>query len=86
MVLAGDEDVAIVVAGAEVLRVDGATSGAFGTSTRAFTITLAVTARESQLLTAALADGDLVVTRVTGAAPAANTPPIRLDAVTRSGG
>jgi hypothetical protein len=41
-------------------------------------VTLAVDARESQLLAAALADGDFVLTRVTGAPSAADLPPLAI--------
>ena len=39
-------------------------------------VTLAVDARQSQLLAAALADGDFVLTRVTGAPSSADLPPL----------
>ena len=39
-------------------------------------VTLAVDARESQLLAGALAHGDFVLTRVTGAPSAADLPPL----------
>jgi Flp pilus assembly protein CpaB len=74
VVAAGDDEVTIVVAGAEVLDVDG--DDAFGTRRGEIRVTLAVDARESQLLTAALADGDFVLTRVTGAPPAGDLPPL----------
>ena len=74
VVVAGDDEVTIVVAGAEVLDVDG--DDAFGTRRGEVRVTLAVDARESQLLTAALADGDFVLTRVTGAPSSADSPPL----------
>jgi Flp pilus assembly protein CpaB len=74
VVVAGDDEVTIVVAGAEVLDVDG--DDAFGTRRGEVRVTLAVDARESQLLTAALADGDFVLTRVTGAPSSADLPPL----------
>jgi Flp pilus assembly protein CpaB len=74
VVVAGDDAVTIVVAGAEVLDVDG--DDAFGTRRGEVRVTLAVDARESQLLTAALADGDFVLTRVTGAPSSVDLPPL----------
>jgi Flp pilus assembly protein CpaB len=74
VVVAGDDAVTIVVAGAEVLDVDS--DDAFGTRRGEVRVTLAVDARESQLLAAALADGDFVLTRVTGAPSAADLPPL----------
>jgi Flp pilus assembly protein CpaB len=74
VVVAADDAVTIVVAGAEVLDVDD--DDAFGTRRGEVRVTLAVDARESQLLAAALADGDFVLTRVTGAASAADLPPL----------
>jgi Flp pilus assembly protein CpaB len=74
VVVAGDDEVTIVVADAEVLDVDG--DDAFGTRRGEVRVTLAVDARESQLLTAALADGDFVLTRVTGAPSSADLPPL----------
>jgi len=76
VVVAGDDAVSIVVAGAEVLDVDD--DDAFGTRRGEVRVTLAVDARESQLLAAALADGDFVLTRVTGAASAADLPPLAI--------
>jgi len=74
VVVAGDDEVAIVVAGAEVLDVDG--DDAFGTRRGEVRVTLAVDARQSQLLAAALADGDFVLTRVTGAPSSSDLPPL----------
>jgi Flp pilus assembly protein CpaB len=74
VIAAADDTVNIVVAGVEVLDVDG--DDAFGTRRGEVRITLAVDARESQLLTAALADGDFVLTRVTGAPSSADLPPL----------
>jgi Flp pilus assembly protein CpaB len=76
VVLAGDDEVTIVVAAAEVLAVDG--NDAFGTRRGEVRVTLAVDARESQLLAAALADGDFVLTRVTGAPSSADLPPLAI--------
>ena len=79
VVLAGQQEVAIVVPGAEVLAVDRGDSGTFAAATRQITVTLAVDARESQLLTAALTDGDVAITRVTGARSAVGTPPLPVE-------
>jgi Flp pilus assembly protein CpaB len=79
VVLAGQQDVAIVVPGAEVLAVDKGDGGTFASAARQITVTLAVDARESQLLTAALADGDIAITRVTGARSAVGTPPVTVE-------
>ena len=46
-----------------------------------FTVTLAVDARQSQLLAAAIADGEVSLTRTTGARSARGTPPLDLDRV-----
>ena len=77
--LAGQQEVAIVVPGAQVLAVDRGDSGTFAAATRQITVTLAVDARESQLLTAALTDGDVAITRVTGARSAVGTPPLPVE-------
>jgi Flp pilus assembly protein CpaB len=74
VVVADRGTAAIVVAAAEVLDVE-ADDGSFG-SRRDVSVTLAVDARESQLLTAALASGDFVLTRVTGASSAAGVQPV----------
>src|SRR4029453_18753981 len=70
VVVAGDDAVSIVVADAEGLGVDDA--DALGARRGEVRVTLAVDARESQLLAAALADGDFVLTRVTGSPSAAD--------------
>jgi Flp pilus assembly protein CpaB len=69
-------EVAVVVADAEVLDVKDSGSGGLGAVDADFAITLAVDVRESQLLTAAIADGEFVVTRSTGADSAAQAPPL----------
>ena len=79
VVLAGQHEIAIVVAGGEVLAVDRGDGGTFTASSDRLTVTLAVDARESQLLTAGLADGDLAITRVTGARSATGTPPLPVE-------
>jgi Flp pilus assembly protein CpaB len=69
-------EVAVVVADAQVLDVNDADGGGLGAVDADFAITLAVDVRESQLLTAAIADGEFVVTRSTGADSAAQAPPL----------
>ena len=69
-------EVAVVVADAEVLDVKDSGSGGLGAVDADFAITLAVDVRESQLLAAAIADGEFVVTRSTGAESAAQAPPL----------
>jgi pilus assembly protein CpaB len=82
VVVATASEVAIIVAGAEVLGVHrGGGGGAFGGVGDQFAITLAVDARESQLLTAAVTDGDLMITRTTGAPSAEGTPPLAIDRI-----
>lgn len=82
VVVATASEVAIVVSGAEVLAVhSGDHGGAFGGVGDEFSITLAVDARESQLLTAATTDGDVMITRTTGAPSADGMPPLPIDRV-----
>jgi pilus assembly protein CpaB len=84
VVVATTQEVAIVVADAEVLGVEGGDrGGAFGGVDQQFAVTLAVDAQESQLLTAATVDGDVMITRTTGARSAEGTPPLPID---RTGG
>jgi Flp pilus assembly protein CpaB len=77
----GAREVSIILADAEVLAVDARARGGIGESTSPFTVTLAVSARQSQLLAAAVADGDVSITRTTGARPAAGTAPQPLERV-----
>jgi Flp pilus assembly protein CpaB len=84
VVVAAADEVAIIVADAEVLDVHGGDGGgAFGGVGDQFAVTLAVDARESQLLTAAVTDGDVMITRTTGAPTAEGTPPVPIE---RTGG
>jgi Flp pilus assembly protein CpaB len=76
VLVARGSEVSIVVADAEVLDVHDPGGGGLGDVDAEFAITLAVDVRESQLLTAALADGEFVVTRSTGADSAAQAPPL----------
>ena len=81
VILAGSHEVSIIVADAEVLSVGRPNrGGAFGGVDDKFTVTLAVDERESQLVAAGIAGGDIVVTRTTGARPATSTPPLPVDA------
>jgi Flp pilus assembly protein CpaB len=78
VVVAWEREIAIVVAGARVLDVQAPGGGALGIDSE-LGVTLAVDARGAQLLAAATADGDVFLTRATGAASAAGTPPLTID-------
>jgi Flp pilus assembly protein CpaB len=80
VVVARDGTATVVVAGIEVLDVGDDGAGAFGSGRDEITITLAVDVPDSQRLAAVLADGDFVLTRVTGAVSAAGAPPVALQA------
>src|SRR5829696_4873293 len=81
VILAGNHEVSIIVADAEVLSVGRPDRrAAFGGVDDKFTVTLAVDARESQLVAAGIAGGDIVITRTTGSGPAEATPPLPVDA------
>ena len=82
VVVADGGTATIVVAAAEVLDVE-ADDGSIGSRRGDVSVTLAVDARESQLLTAALASGDFVLTRVTGAVSAAGAQPVVISGGTR---
>ncbi len=75
VVIAEDGVAAIAAAGLEVLDVDDGDGGAFGARRGEIVITLAVDAHDSQVLASALAGGEFVLTRVTGASPAVATAP-----------
>jgi Flp pilus assembly protein CpaB len=80
VILTGSHEVSIIVADAEVLSVGRPNrGGAFGGVDDKFTVTLAVDERESQLVAAGIAGGDIVLTRTTGARPATSTPPLPVD-------
>jgi Flp pilus assembly protein CpaB len=79
VVRARDGVATVVAAGLEVLDVEDDRSSAFGGARGVVTVTLAVDVTESQRLAAVLADGDFVLTRVTGALPATGAPPVVLD-------
>ena len=76
VVQALDGTAAVVAAGLEVLAVADDADGALGASRGRLTVTLAVDVAESQRLTGALADGEFVLTRVTGAAPGVGAAPV----------
>jgi Flp pilus assembly protein CpaB len=81
VILAGSHEVSIIVADAEVLSVGRPDrAGAFGGVDDKFTVTIAVDVRESQLVAAGVAGGDIVVTRTTGSRPAGSMPPLAVDA------
>jgi len=87
VILAAEKEVAIVVAGAEVLDVaspDGA--GAFGAVGGELSVTLAVDARGAQLLAVAITDGDILLARSTGAEPAGDAEPIPIESVRPTAG
>jgi Flp pilus assembly protein CpaB len=84
VLFAGTREVSIIVADAEVLAVDAPGRGGIGVSASPFTVTLAVSAAQSQLVAAAIADGDLSFTRTTGARPATGTAPQSLERVATS--
>jgi pilus assembly protein CpaB len=81
VVFAGEQAVSIIVADAEVLAVDASGRGGIGESASPFTVTIAVTARQSQLVAAAVADGNISLARTTGAVSSRGTAPEPLDRV-----
>jgi Flp pilus assembly protein CpaB len=81
VLFAGQEAVSIIVADAPVLAVDARGRGGIGESSSPFTVTIAVTPRQSQLVAAAVADGDISLARTTGATSARGTAPESLDRV-----
>jgi len=81
VLFAGQQAVSIIVADAPVLAVDARGRGGIGESASPFTVTIAVTARQSQLVAAAVADGEISLARTTGAASASGTEPETLDRV-----
>ncbi|MEX1007213.1 MAG: Flp pilus assembly protein CpaB [Acidimicrobiia bacterium] len=81
VLFAGDREVSIIVRDAEVLGVDAKGRGGIGETSSPFTVTIAVDARQSQLLAAAIADGDISIARTTGALSSAGTAPQPLDRV-----
>jgi Flp pilus assembly protein CpaB len=83
VIMAGDREVAIIIAGAEVLAVNGPDDGTFGQAEDELAITLAVNAEEAQLLAAAVTDGDILVARSTGSSSAKDTPPLPIETIER---
>jgi len=81
VLFAGERAVSIVVADAEVLAVDARGRGGIGESVSPFTVTIAVSARQSQLVAAAVADGEVSLALTTGARSSAGTAPQPLDRV-----
>jgi Flp pilus assembly protein CpaB len=75
---ASGDDVRIVVADAEVLDVHDDSGGALRGGLGEFSVTLAVTTVESQLLTGAVTDGNVIIVRSTGATSAAGEPPVSI--------
>ena len=85
VLFAGEQAVSIIVADAEVLAVDARVAAASASRASPFTVTIAVTARQSQLVAAAVADGEISLARTTGARSARGTAPQSLDRVARRG-
>jgi Flp pilus assembly protein CpaB len=79
VLFAGDREVSIIVRDAEVLAVDAKGRAGIGETSSPFTVTIAVDARQSQLLAAAIADGDISIARTTGAASSRGTVPQPLE-------
>lgn len=80
VVQARDGVATVVAADIEVLDLEDDRDGAFGGARGQVTVTLAVDVADSQRLAAVLADGDFVLTRVTGARSASGAPPLVLGA------
>jgi pilus assembly protein CpaB len=81
VLFAGEHAVSIIVADAEVLAVDARSRAGIGESTSPFMVTIAVNAQQSQLVAAAIADGNISLARTTGARSARGTAPQSLDRV-----
>src|SRR6185295_1731075 len=81
VLFAGQQAVSIIVAAAPVLAVDARGRGGIGESASPFAVTVGVTARQSQLVAAAVADGELSLARTTGAASARGIAPESIDRV-----
>lgn len=75
----------IIVTDAKVLAVDERGRGGIGESTSPFTLTIAVDARESLLVAAAIADGHISIARTTGSTSSQGTAPQALDRAGTSG-
>jgi Flp pilus assembly protein CpaB len=81
VLFAGERAVSIIVADAPVLAVDSRGRGGIGESASPFTVTIAVTARQSQLIAAAVAGGNISLARTTGADSSRGTPAEPIDRV-----
>jgi Flp pilus assembly protein CpaB len=81
VLFAGDDEVSIIVRDAEVIAVDAKGRGGIGETSSPFTVTIAVNPSQSQLLAAAIADGDISIARTTGAVSSKGTAPQPLDRV-----
>jgi len=81
VLFAGQQAVSIIVADAPVFAVDARGRGGIGESASPFTVTVGVTARQSQLVAAAVADGEISLARTTGAESARGVAPESLDRV-----
>ena len=82
VLFAGQQAVSIIVADAPVLAVDARGRGGIGESSSPFTVTIAVNAPQSQLVAAAVADGEISLARTTGSVSARGTAPASLDRAT----
>ena len=78
VLFAGSDAASIIVGDALVLAVDERSRGGIGETSSPFTVTLAVTAQQSQLLAAAIADGDVSIARTTGSTSSAGVAPLSL--------
>ncbi len=81
VLFAGRQSVSIIVADAPVLAVDARGRAGIGESASPFTVTVGVNARQSQLVAAAVADGEISLARTTGAESARGVAPESLDRV-----
>ena len=85
VLFAGSDAASIIVGDALVLAVDERSRGGIGETSSPFTVTLAVSAEQSQLLAAAIADGDVSIARTTGARRSSGVAPLPLDRATGPG-
>ncbi|MFI5046348.1 MAG: Flp pilus assembly protein CpaB [Acidimicrobiia bacterium] len=85
VLFAGSDAASIIVPDALVLAVDQRSRGGIGETSSPFTVTLAVSAEQSQLLAAAIADGDVSIARTTGARSSAGVAPLPLERTTTRG-
>jgi Flp pilus assembly protein CpaB len=85
VLFAGSSVASIIVGDALVLAVDERSRGGIGETSSPFTVTLAVDAEQSQLLAAAIADGDVSMARTTGARSSATVAPLPLERIDAPG-